>query len=187
MSKHVKLNRNYKLLNAGESCELSDAEAGVLIASGGATECAVPEGKPRSPDAPAETETVPRAVADQLASELSEIQKDHAELFDAHEQLKSEHAQLTAEGVDVTLDPATDAVMVAKVKLFKKENLNAELKDDGPTALNFGAMADVEGSNKNWSKFTPTMSVNMTVDNPGPAAKLAQDAEYYVFFVPVKK
>lgn len=51
-------------------------------------------------------------------------------------------------------------------------------------AINLTAFNGTEGDNEDWSRFTPTASLDMTITNPSAMGKILPGQEYYVDLVP---
>ena len=61
---------------------------------------------------------------------------------------------------------------------------------DGSTEsenVNLSAVYGDTPENKDWSKWTPNASFNITINNPSAFNKLSKGHEFYVDFTPVKK
>jgi hypothetical protein len=52
--------------------------------------------------------------------------------------------------------------------------------------VHFFAACGGSDENKQFSKFTPSLSLAITIDNPGAQNVFAPCAEYYLDFIPVK-
>jgi hypothetical protein len=45
---------------------------------------------------------------------------------------------------------------------------------------------DPESDNAQWSKWTPSANLSITISNPAAIGKLTKDHEFYIDFTPVK-
>ena len=75
-------------------------------------------------------------------------------------------------------------VMRAKMRLIA-EKVWADSAATGAKVYSFSAQYSNSPEDNSYSKYTPSASFEMTIDNPAVQAKLKLGATYYVDFTPV--
>ena len=86
-----------------------------------------------------------------------------------------------------------NAVTRAKIKIGTvRDDIQIHVGDTPDTKLSETIHAfavysdDPESENRKWSQWTPALTLNMTVNNPGAFGKLIEGKEYYLDFIPVE-
>lgn len=88
---------------------------------------------------------------------------------------------------------APNGVLRAKIKVGSiVEGKNSSRPDGEAVKTNEQIFAhgvyseDPASENKKWATATPSLSLNMQIDNPGAFDKLEAGKEYYLDFIPVE-
>lgn len=81
------------------------------------------------------------------------------------------------------------AVIRAKIKLSNINRTGTEEQSNEQEYIAAHAVYDSnpDSENNQWSKWTPALSLNMTINNPSALGKLEQGKEYYLDFIPVEE
>lgn len=82
----------------------------------------------------------------------------------------------------------TDPVIRCKMRVQSvRQDFNAEGKPESELVqLTAVYSSDPNSENAQWSKWTPSASFNMTINNPAAFGSLTRDHEFYVDFTPVR-
>lgn len=77
-----------------------------------------------------------------------------------------------------------EAVLRCKLRVTQVTHyLNADGEVDSEN-IKMSAVYAKEGENAHWSKWTPSASFDITINNPEAFGKLTKDHEFYVDFIP---
>ncbi len=81
------------------------------------------------------------------------------------------------------------AVLRAKVRVSSvTKSMNQDGKVESETVqLNAVYSSDVNSENGKWSKWTPSASFSLTINNPDAMGKLSKGHEFFVDFTPAEK